>query len=147
LLHWQHQIWISTRICLLFGNKQWKIDDSDVATGMNYGVASFSSWSKSTCNPKTGLVRIRGSPKTTASIWRWTPWKSTDKPVGTYLPKGKPLGFHMVGWKYPVHPDTPTMIGWSIGGRGHWKSGPRKATYSTIPASRSSTLDSPWDPG
>ena len=38
-----------------------------------------------------------------------------DKPAGTYMPpKGKPLGSHMVGWKY-----TSTMIGWIIGGRVH----------------------------
>ena len=30
-------------------------DDFDVATGMNYGVASCSSWSKSTCNLETIL--------------------------------------------------------------------------------------------
>ena len=32
--------------------------DSDHATSMNYGVASSLSWSKSICNPKTGMVRI-----------------------------------------------------------------------------------------
>ena len=26
----------------------------------------------------------------------------------------KPLGSHMVGWKYPIDLDTPTMIGWTI---------------------------------
>ena len=41
--------------------------------------------------------------------------RRADKPAGTYLPlKGKPLGSHMVGWKY-----TSTMIGWIIGGRVH----------------------------
>ena len=39
------------------------------------------------------------------------------------------------------------MIGWSIGGRGHWKSGLRKATHSTILALSSSGSDFPWDPG
>ena len=39
-----------------------KKDDSDVATGGNYGVASFSSWSKSTCNFEMGITRIRGRP-------------------------------------------------------------------------------------
>lgn len=29
-------------------------------------------------------------------------------------PKGEPLGSLMLGWKYTVHPDTPTMIGWTI---------------------------------
>jgi hypothetical protein len=32
----------------------------------------------------------------------------------------KPLGSHMVGWKDPVHPDPPTVIGWTIAGRVHW---------------------------
>ena len=27
----------------------------------------------------------------------------TDKSVGTYLPQGKPLGSHMVDWKYLFH--------------------------------------------
>ena len=29
----------------------------------------------------------------------------------TYLPKGKPLGSHMVGWIYPIHPYNSTMNG------------------------------------
>ena len=37
-----------------------KKDDSDVATGVNYGVTSFSSWAKSIYNPKMGITRIRG---------------------------------------------------------------------------------------
>ena len=31
------------------------------------------------------------------------------QPAHNFLPKGEPLGLYMVGWKYPVHPDTPTM--------------------------------------
>ena len=46
--------------------KQKKKDDSDVATGMAYGVASLLSWSKSIYYPKTG--KIRGLPKTIASF-------------------------------------------------------------------------------
>ena len=30
-----------------------KKSDSDVGTGVNYGVASSASWSKSVCNPET----------------------------------------------------------------------------------------------
>lgn len=41
-------------------------DESDVATGVNYGVDSSSSWSKSICSLKTGITRI-GCPWTTAS--------------------------------------------------------------------------------
>jgi hypothetical protein len=37
-----------------------KKDDSDVATGVNYGVTSFLSWAKSIYNPKMGITRIRG---------------------------------------------------------------------------------------
>ena len=44
-------------------------------------------------------------------------------------PKGKLLGSHTVGWKYPVHMDTSTLIGWIIGGMVHWKSSPRKVTH------------------
>ena len=52
-----------------------KKDDSDVATGMNDGVASFSSWSISIRNPEKHLMRIKGAVETTStSIWRWIPW-------------------------------------------------------------------------
>ena len=44
-----------------------KKDESDVATGENYGVASSLSWSKSKWNLKTCSRRIRGPLKTTAS--------------------------------------------------------------------------------
>ena len=37
-----------------------KEDDSDVATSANHGVASFSSWSNSICDPETVMTRIRG---------------------------------------------------------------------------------------
>lgn len=36
-------------------------DDSNVVTNMHYGVASSWSWSKSTYNPETCTVRIRGT--------------------------------------------------------------------------------------
>ena len=39
---------------------------SNVATGVNYGVASSSSSSDSKCNPATGIMRIRGPLKTIA---------------------------------------------------------------------------------
>ena len=42
--------------------------------GMNFGVASSLSWAKSIRkSPKTGITRIRGLPKTTASFQRRTP--------------------------------------------------------------------------
>ena len=39
----------------------------------NMGVASILSWLKSICNPKTCMLRIRESPTTITSFWRWTP--------------------------------------------------------------------------
>jgi hypothetical protein len=36
------------------------MDDSDVATGVNYGVASSSSWSKSAYNPKKVSRELEG---------------------------------------------------------------------------------------
>ena len=50
--------------------REGKKDNSDVATGVNYGVASSSSSSKSIYNPKQGIMRIRGPPKTSASFQR-----------------------------------------------------------------------------
>ena len=52
----------------------------------------------------------------------------TSQPARIYL-KGKPLGVHMVGRNYPVHPDTPIMIGRTTGGRLHQKSNARKVTH------------------
>ena len=43
-------------------------------------------------------------------------WTQTSESVAIF-PKGKCLGSHVVGWKYPVHLDNPTTIGWTIGGR------------------------------
>jgi len=48
--------------------KERKKDDFDVATGVNYGVASFSGWSKSIWDPVMGITRIRGPPTTIASF-------------------------------------------------------------------------------
>ena len=79
----------------------------------------ISSWTKSTCSPKTGITRIRGPLKTTA------PFKSEhivqariSKPT-SISPMGKSLGSNMVGWKYPIHLDTPTVIGWTKCQEGH----------------------------
>ena len=50
--------------CDLVKRSKRKNDGDDVAKGVDYGVASFSSWSKSICNPVTCIRRIRGSPTT-----------------------------------------------------------------------------------
>ena len=49
--------------------------------------------------------------------------------------KGKPLGSHMVGWKYLVHPYTPTMIGWIMGGGVHRKASARNVTHPSTQGS------------
>jgi hypothetical protein len=42
-------------------------DNSNVAIGMNYDVASVLSWSKSICNPDTCIIVIKGPPMTQTS--------------------------------------------------------------------------------
>ena len=111
---------------------------------MHYGVALFSSWSKSICDPKTSMTKIR-APKDC-----WLPFQDfhleraqTSQPA-PISPKGKPLGSHMVGQQFPVHPDTPTMIGWTTGGRVHQKSSALKVAHpSTILSLCSLTLEFP----
>ena len=70
-----------------------------------------------------------------------------DKPTYTYFPpRASPWVPHMVGWKYPVHPDTPTLIGWVVWCTG--KSSVRKVTHpSTNLALGCSTSKFPWDWG
>ena len=61
-----------------------KQDGSDAATGVNYSVASFLSWSKSICNSETGISKIRATSKDYCLLkgehleWLWTsrqaPW-------------------------------------------------------------------------
>ena len=48
-----------------------KMNDSNVATCMNYDVASSSS--RSICNPKSSIRRTKGIPKNIATFGRWTP--------------------------------------------------------------------------
>lgn len=50
--------------------KERKMDDSDIAIGVKYGVALSSSWSKSICNHNTDITRIKGVPKIIASFQR-----------------------------------------------------------------------------
>jgi hypothetical protein len=72
LLKWLNENSLPTSFIqkIISESRKEKKDNSDVLTGVNYGVASFSSWSKSICNPKIGGTRIRGSPKTIASFRR-----------------------------------------------------------------------------
>ena len=65
-----------------------------------------------------------------------------DKPNGTHLPKGKPLGSYMIAWNYVVHMGIPTMIGWTRGGMVHRKLSAMKVTHpSTLPALGSLTSE------
>ena len=74
-----------------------KRDDSTVATGVDNIVVSSSSLSKSICDPKTGITRIRQLLKTSTSFrgehldWAWT-----SQPA-LISPKGKPLDSDTVG--------------------------------------------------
>ena len=70
-------------------------------------------------------------------IPKWA-WRSQPAPISS---KEKVLGSHMIGWRYPIHPNTPTMIGWIIGGRVHRKSSARMVTFGGL------TLKFPWNPG
>ena len=40
-----------------------KKDDSNIATILNYDVASSLSWSKFICNPEMGITRVKGSQR------------------------------------------------------------------------------------
>jgi hypothetical protein len=76
--------------------KERKKDDSDgIVIDVNYGVASFMGFIH---NSKTSITRIRGSRRLLP------PFKGahleqmqTRWPIPIELPKGKALGFHMVG--------------------------------------------------
>ena len=81
-----------------------KKDDFNVATGINYSVASSLSWSTSICNPEMGITRIRGASRNTASLERM----DADKLVLTYVPHGQAPRFPH-GWlKISGSPGYPT---------------------------------------
>ena len=82
------------------------------------------------------------------SFQRWTPWTGMDKLANAYLPQEQALHSHMMGWKYLIHADNPTIIGWTIGGRVHQKSSAKKAIHlRTILALRDLTMEFLWDLG
>ena len=88
-----HELWRSSLTCaigqttLLGGStatcwthkEEKKKDDSDVAIGVNYGVASWSSWCKSTCNPETGITRTS----------RPLPWRLLPPFKGEHLERAR----------------------------------------------------------
>lgn len=46
--------------------------------------------------------------------------------------KGKAFGSHMIGWKYSIHKNTPTMIWGTKGGQVDGLSSVRKAIHMNI---------------
>lgn len=74
-----------------------RTDDSNVAIGVNFGVAPSSSWSKSGCNLEMGIMRIGALQKSTA-FFKGEHLQQAQK-TGLHLSstKGKPLRSHMVG--------------------------------------------------
>lgn len=67
----------------------WKGDDSDVATGVIYGVVSSSSGFIFTCDFKTGIMRNKADflKIIIAFFQRWTHWASANKPTCIYTPR------------------------------------------------------------
>lgn len=62
---------------------------------------------------KHASKEFKGPSKTIVSRFQtWAPWTGVATPTLTYR---KLLGSHVVGWKYLVHLDIPTIIGWPIG--------------------------------
>ena len=122
-------------------------DDFNVATGMNYGAASFSSLSESICNTETGITIIRGAPSTIASFWRWTPWTCIYKLPNTYLPQGQAPRFPHDWLKISNLPKYP-YFDWV---HHKWEGAPetsaRKVTHpNTISTLGGLTLELQWDP-
>lgn len=116
-------------ICTHFNKGSWTIlywlegkkNDSDVATSVNYGVESLSNWFKFICNPKMGIMRIRGPSTNTTSFEVNT--LNGGRQAGWHLspPRASPWDPKMGGWKYLIHLGIPTMIGWIINGQVHRK--------------------------
>ena len=71
-----------------------KKDDIDIATGVNYGVASSSSLSKSICNPETDIRELEGhrrlAPPFKGEYLAWT--GAEELACISPPPKDKPIG-------------------------------------------------------
>ena len=67
-----------------------RTDDFNVATGVNFGVAPSSSWSKFGCNPEVGIMSIGAPQKTTAFF------------------KGEHLQQAQTNWPAPISPQGQT---------------------------------------
>jgi hypothetical protein len=58
---------------ICFERKRGKKENSNVATGAIYGVASFSSWFKHVRDSEMGITRMKAPLTINASFRRWTP--------------------------------------------------------------------------
>ena len=83
---------------------------------MNYSVASFLSWLSLYRILIRTLQGLEG-PRRFFPLFKDEhhdhAWTSQPTPIS---PKSKPLSSYTVDWKYLVHPDTFTTVGWMIGG-------------------------------
>jgi hypothetical protein len=64
-----------------------KKDNTDVATGMNYGVASFFSWPKATCN---GAIRELEAPDNYCLLLRVNTLNGCGQPSWHLSPRANP---------------------------------------------------------
>lgn len=114
----------------------WKKDEYDVASGMNYGVASSLSSLRFIYKCKTDKHH-----KNRWVLENYCLFSNTNTLIGRVQVKF--LNSHVVGWKSIIHPDT--MIGWTISDRGHQHSSVRKVTHlSFILALGNLTSEFPW---
>ena len=65
------------------------------------------------------LQNLDGPRKTSTSFFNVNTLNGCKQAINIHLPKGEPLGSHMVMWKHPVHINTPTVFGWTMNKRVH----------------------------
>ena len=92
---------------LLHMDEEKRGDDSGVATGVNYGIASFLSLSKSICNPETGV--IRGSRRILPPFKDENFNRSRQTNLHLSPLKHKPLGSHHCWLKMSSSPEYPQL--------------------------------------
>lgn len=85
---------------------------------MNYGVASFSSYLKCICHLYMSSLNNhynnKKAPEDCGILLKVITLNEHGQVGYTYLAQGQDRS-HMVGWKHLIHPDNPTMNGWTIG--------------------------------
>lgn len=123
-------------------------NDSNVATGIGYGVASLVSWFEFICDPETSITRMKGHVKTITSFQRWTYWASSNKLAYTCLPQGQAHKFPT--WlveNVQLKWNDSIVIGWTICGRVHQNPSAMKVIHlNTILAFDGLAMEFLWDP-